>query len=158
GNAIRTDPPAGATVDRGTTVTLYVSTGPAPRTIPAVAGESRADTLAALRDLKLRATEGPAEFSDDIPAGAAVRTNPPAGGKVSRGAAVQVIFSKGPELVAVPNVIGRSLAAARRQLEAAGFTVAVKSLFGQSNGTVLGQSPLPLTRVRPGSTVTVGIL
>jgi serine/threonine-protein kinase len=158
GNAIRTEPSSGTTVDRGAGVTLFVSNGPRPRTIPALAGKSRSDAVSALKGLKLRTVEDGDEFSDDIPEGAVVRSVPPAGTRVSRGSTVHLVFSKGPRMVFVPSVIGLPLERARRQLEAAGFVVEVKSLFDQNVGNVVGQSPLPLTRAKRGSTVTIGVL
>jgi beta-lactam-binding protein with PASTA domain len=55
-------------------------------------------------------------------------------------------------------VVGTPLSQARRQLERAGFDVNVRSLFGQNDGDVLAQDPLPLTRAKEGSTVTLGVL
>jgi beta-lactam-binding protein with PASTA domain len=158
GSAVRTDPPAGTSVSRGARVTLVVSGGPAPRMVPDLTGRPRADAVATLSGLKLRITEAEDEFSDDVPAGAVIRTDPAAGKRVSRGSTVQIVLSRGPEKVPVPSVIGKPLAQAKRQLEAAGFVVVVKSLFGQNDGNVLGQTPLPLTRAKRGTTVTIGVL
>ena len=158
GNAIRTEPGSGTTVERGSRVTLFISKGPAPRTIPALAGRSRGAAVAALQRLKLDVVQAPLEFNDTVPAGAVIRTEPVAGTRVSRGSTVVIVLSKGPRLVWVPNVIGKSLDQARRQLERAGFDVKVRSLFGVNDGNVLAQDPLPLSRVKQGSTITLGVV
>jgi serine/threonine-protein kinase len=158
GNAIRTEPGAGTTVDRGAHVTLFVSTGPAKRTVPTLVGKSRGEAIETLNGLRLKFSQGPVEFSENVPAGAVIRSVPPAGSQVDRDSTVQLVLSKGPQRVRVPDVIGKPLGEAKRQLERAGFTVVVRSLFGQNNGDVLGQTPLPFKLVKPGATITLGVL
>src|SRR5262249_37080275 len=79
GQAIRTDPKAGSTVPRGARVILFISNGPAPRTIPDLAGRSRDDAAAALQALQLDVIEATPEFSNTVPADAVIRTEPAAG-------------------------------------------------------------------------------
>ena len=59
-----------------------------------------------------------------------------------------------PDLVTVPEVEGRRLAQARRELREAGLTVAVsKRPSDQTAGTVLAQRPISGLDVRPGRAV-----
>ena len=67
---------------------------------------------------------------------------------------VNLVISKGPEVVAVPNVFGKSEGDARAALESAGFTVTVKRTFGDSK-RVLNSNPSAGTQAKVGSTVTI---
>jgi serine/threonine-protein kinase len=158
GNAVRTDPAAGSTLSRGGSVTLYISTGPAPRTIPNLAGRSADDATTTLSGLRLRVAGRSVQPSDTIGAGLVVGTDPPAGSSVGRDSAVTLVVSAGPDLVPVPNVYGMSVDAATRKLTAAGFKVAVQSLLGQPSGHVIAETPGPFSRAKPGSTITLGVL
>jgi eukaryotic-like serine/threonine-protein kinase len=159
GQVIGTDPAAGTSVGKGAQVVVFVSIGPAPRTVPALGGRSPDDALAALQNLQLNAETGArAEFSDDVAAGKVVRTEPAAGQKVRRGGTVKLILSKGPELVSVPDVVDRPLNEAIQILKDKGLNPDVTSLFGQRTGRVLAQSPMPGQRVRKGATVTIGVV
>jgi serine/threonine-protein kinase len=158
GQAIRTDPRAGASVDRGSRVSVFVSSGPAPRTVPPLAGRSRDDAEQALTALRLNPTAGAREYSDTVPAGQVIRTEPAAGARVPRDSDVRVIVSRGAQLFRVPNVVGKSLTEAIRILRDHGFTPSVSSLFGERSGDVLAQDPLPGSLAKHGTTVTIGVL
>ena len=158
GNAIRTDPAAGSTLPRGGSVTLYLSTGPPPRTIPDLAGQSIQEATTALALLRLRVAGHSEQFSDSIGAGLVVGTDPAAGSSVARDSTVTLLISKGPNLVTVPSVLGLSVADATQTLQAAGFKVRVRSLFGQRSGSVIAQTPGALSQAKPGSTVIIGLL
>lgn len=140
-----------ATTPKGDEVDVRISDGPAPRTIPELAGMAQADAEAALTGLDLRpvVTE---EFSDDVDKGLVIRSEPPAGQTVPRDAEVGLFVSKGPDLVAVPNVIGKSLDDAVGMLEAAGFQVNAE---GPARGRVFESDPTAGTEVRRGTEVTI---
>ncbi len=77
--------PSDATLTTGgqvlpdTTVQLVISTGPAPRTVPTLAGLTVDQATAALQAVQLAATVGDAVFSDTVPAGSVVSAAPPDG-------------------------------------------------------------------------------
>jgi len=68
-----------------------------------------------------------------------------------------VTLSKGPELVAVPSVRGRSKDDAVAALKAAGFQVRVSAPLGEVFGLVSQQRPSG-GRAPKGSTVTVVVV
>jgi beta-lactam-binding protein with PASTA domain len=109
GAAIRTSPPADATVARNTRVTLFVSSGPAPApvTVPEVEDLPRNRALARLQAAGLRPISA-SESSDQVEKGLAIRTDPTAGAKVARGTAVRLFISSGPvpQKLDVPDVTG----------------------------------------------------
>src|SRR4029450_10188710 len=50
GTGVQEDPPANSLASKGSTVTLYVSKGPAQSVVPDVSSFSRADAIATLRN------------------------------------------------------------------------------------------------------------
>jgi len=86
GQVISISPGAGASVARGSTVTITVSQGPKPVIVPSVKGLSVTDAANALQaaGLTVSGTQG-------SPLGAAVSTDPGAGASVKKGTSVVII-------------------------------------------------------------------
>ena len=82
-----------------------------------------------------------------------IGTDPPAGQGANRGAQIVVHVSKGPEMVSVPNLVGKTLDAAQAQLQAAGFEVDTQSYL--PGRLVRAQSPAANTSVTKGTKVTL---
>ena len=143
------DAPAEAPKRSG--IELVVSKGPPPRTVPDVRGASEADARARLEQLGLKVARTDV-FSDDVEKGLVVRTNPPAGGSAARDSTVTLFVSKGPELVEVPTVLGRTYDEALSILEAAGLTGG--TVTGQGN-IVSRTDPAPGQFVRKGTAVNI---
>jgi serine/threonine-protein kinase len=142
-----------AEVPPGSAVPLRVSSGPAPRTIPAgLAGIAATDAVAQLEALGL-VVERTEQFSDDVPEGQSMGTDPGPGTEVPRGSTVVVIVSKGPELVPVPDVRGMDGSDAADELERQGFVV--ESIVGSPNRPVTSMDPEALAPVRPGASITL---
>ena len=140
-------------VETGTAITLVVSDGPEPRTVPAIVpGSAPADACAALAAVQL-GCEQVEVFDDAVPAGQVVGTAPAAGEQVPRDTSVQVQVSKGPELITVPDVSSRSVTDAIAQLEAAGLTV--DGVVGNPSRDVLITDPLPNEQVPRGTPVVL---
>ena len=59
-----------------------------------------------------------ADFSENVPPGAVISTEPGAGTKVARGGQIDAVLSKGPERFSMPTVVGLSQADAASALEA----------------------------------------
>lgn len=95
---------AGQEVPVGTTVTLVVSTGqpdePEQVAVPNVAGMSLEEARNQLYGDTLNPLpQAQEEFSDSVPEGTVIGTNPGAGQPVDPGSNVTIIVSKGPEQV-----------------------------------------------------------
>ncbi|HEY2332867.1 MAG TPA: PASTA domain-containing protein [Acidimicrobiales bacterium] len=133
-------------------VSLVVSTGPAPRTVPDVTGKSQADATAAITGAGLRVAVGPASFSDAA-VGTVVSSDPPAGRSVSRDSTVTISLSKGPDLVTVPDVKGMKAQAAINKLQDAGLQVTGQ--FGPPNGKVLITDPGAGSQVPRNTSVVI---
>ncbi len=141
-------------------VTLIVSAG----AVPDVGGMAPDEAMRVLGGVGLTATTGPEEFSD-FPQGTVSRIDPePNADGVPRvlrvNDSVTLILSRGPDLVQVPDVIGDNIAAAKAELEAAGFQVEVNSLIPEASwdnnlAVVASTSPGPGELAKRGSLVTI---
>jgi len=143
----------GEQVPKHTAIDLTVSAGPKPRTVPSLAGQSFAQAGAVLQQLGLTATRGPDAFSDTVPKDQVIGTSPAAGASLARGGTVTVTVSKGPDMVPVPDVSGKSVQDATTIMQQAGLTVA--NVFGPPNKKVFTTDPAVNTQVHRGSSVNL---
>ena len=153
GRVVAALPSSGLVPARGI-VTLVVSDGPAPRTIPQLGSDTWAGAEQALIGLRLVPIEQ-LSYSDTIPAGDVVSSSPAMGTTgVDVGSRVEVTVSRGPQEIAVPSVAGLSISAAIATLEHDGLQVAeqVGPPFATQASTT---APAPGTAVLPGTSVTL---
>ena len=77
----------------------------ATATVPSVQGRTQAEAVSAVRKAALdpKVTEA---FSEKVPTGVVISTDPGAGQTVRRGSDVALVVSKGPERYAVPRSSG----------------------------------------------------
>ena len=132
GDIISSDPPAGESVKPATKVAVVVSKGPEPVTMPTLVGTDGDAAEATLKELGLEVDRSN-KTSETVAKGLVISTNPEAGATAFRGDTVKLVVSKGPPLVEVPSVVGRSEAEARAALEQAGFTVNVNKPLGTAS-------------------------
>nr|WP_316782578.1 Stk1 family PASTA domain-containing Ser/Thr kinase [Streptomyces sasae] len=157
GTVISTDPAAGARIRSNDSVTLTVSDGPETVNVPDVQGRTLARAKALLRADGLEPGMVTREFSDDVPKGSVISTDPGAGAKRHAGAAVAFVVSKGSP-VDVPDVTGDSLDDARQELQQAGLKVTVSATEVSSQydqGQVAQQTPAGDAQAAAGDTVTL---
>jgi serine/threonine-protein kinase len=141
-----------AELAKGSEVPLVVSRGPEPRAIPeGLAGGTYEDAAAALEAVQLVPTRVE-EFSDDVEEGRVIELRP-GEGTAPRDSPVEVVVSKGPDLVAVPEVDGRDLDEAIAALEAAGLEVG--DVSGPARGQPFVTDPVAGEQVRRGTTVDI---
>ncbi|MDQ6796948.1 MAG: PASTA domain-containing protein [Actinomycetota bacterium] len=145
--------PKGGTAPTGAKIALTVSSGPAPRIVPNVAGQSFAAASAALAQVGLEAVKAD-DFSDSVPAGQVAGTNPAIGASVDRGSTVTVVVSQGQPTV--PDLKGLSVAEATAKLQAAGLEKG--GVYGPPGGRVFLTTPGSGTKVKRGASVSLFIL
>jgi serine/threonine-protein kinase len=150
-------PSAARDTKPGTSVTLVVSKGPEPVTVPSVEGRTRAEAEDTLKSAGLVA-KVVLVFDDDIAAGTVIHQDPPGGETAARGDTVTLTVSKGPEMVVVPDVQGKDRAGATAALQAVGLKVHFVEFPGRRGKRVADQDPNAGERVRRGSTVTCYML
>jgi eukaryotic-like serine/threonine-protein kinase len=156
--------PKGAVVDqnpeqnlrfvKGSQVTIIVSQGPQPVTIPDLHGQSASDAQATLEGLGF-VVQQKQDFSVQVPLGDVIRTDPAAGTSYPKGSKVTIVVSKGPKTFPMPNVIGMSRDAALAKLQSMGLIVNVVVIPQSSGNTVVLTSPDAGTTVHQGDHVTI---
>jgi eukaryotic-like serine/threonine-protein kinase len=143
---------------RGAALTLSVSQGPAPVTMPSLTGLTvdEAEKRLADDDIALTTTT---DWSSDVPKGQIISQDPGPGATVHRGDTVSVVVSDGVEMIAVPDVYHSGLSTARTTLEDAGFQVEVvhaDQYYGL--GFVVKQTPAAGTTAPRGTVVTLTVV
>jgi eukaryotic-like serine/threonine-protein kinase len=123
GSVISSVPPAGTSERPGGVISVTVSKGFAPVTVPNFSKLTlaQAQTLAAARHLQL--AQGTPAYSKTVALGAVISQSTQSGTSVPRNSTVTVVVSQGPPLVAVPDVVGLRPSEAVHMLQAAGFVV-----------------------------------
>ncbi|MDR0950611.1 MAG: Stk1 family PASTA domain-containing Ser/Thr kinase [Candidatus Ancillula sp.] len=125
GTITKVDPKGGTSVDKGATISVYVSTGPAQGTIPSVAGMSESDAKDALTNLgfdvkvgdlidcQLSANSSDSATSDmyakacDNPKDTVVGSDPASGSSdVTKGSTVTIYEASGNVLL--PSLVGKT--------------------------------------------------
>lgn len=138
GEVTRTDPAAGEEVKAGTPVTVFVSDGFPPLTVPNVVGKSEDDARADITAEGLELGEVTRTHSDTIDAGLVISQTPAGEAPAGPGDTVDLVISDGPEPVEVPDVVGMDIEQATEALEGLGFTVKTAQIW--FTGTVFEQS------------------
>ncbi|MEU6365589.1 Stk1 family PASTA domain-containing Ser/Thr kinase [Streptomyces sp. NPDC046931] len=159
GTVIGTDPPAGARIRSHDSVTLTVSDGPETVQVPDVKGDPLARAQDRLKKAGLVPGMVTQAFSEDVPRGSVMGTDPVAGTRRHGGSAIALTVSQGRP-VEVPEVTGSSVGDATDDLEEAGLKVRIADTQVTSEfdaGQVARQSPEPGKEVGEGDTVTLTI-
>ena len=145
----------GEKVERGRTITFYISSGAEPVTVPDVVGQDADAAESALTSEGLTVRRD-YDYSSRYAEGTVFRTDPTSGNEVEKGTAVTIYISQGPEpvdtTVSIPSVVGYDYSVAYNRLTAAGFSVALAQGCSAS-GVVTDQSPTG--SAAEGATITL---
>ena len=156
GRVVSSDPRPGERLRREATVALVVSRGRRPIEVSSWVGKPADQAKAAL--VKAGFVVSTTQVFDDAVLADDVVAQTPSSGTGFRGTKVALVVSKGPELVAVPRVVGSQIGAARKLLASQGFKVVVQNAFGGFFGTVRFQTPAAGERVKAGATITLTVV
>jgi serine/threonine-protein kinase len=157
GQVMSTTPAAETSVKRATPVALMISAGRQPIKLTDWTGQPADKAVRAMTDAKLKVDTAKQDWSDTVPKGSVISQSP-ATGTLFAGDLVTMVISKGPELVAVPSVIGQQERPARATLERLGFKVKVDRAFGGYFRTVRLQSVAGGSEAPRGSTITLTVV
>lgn len=146
---------AGTKLKRGATVDFVVSKGPKPIEVASYEGKPADQAKKDLEGQGFVVTSSEAN-SATVAAGLVI-SQAPNSGQGKKGDTITLVISKGPVMVAVPTVRGKSKADATAALEAAGFKVTSKSIVtrGLAFGLAYGTDPGSGTMVAEGSTISL---
>ncbi|MDF2472099.1 MAG: pknB, partial [Rhodococcus erythropolis] len=159
GNVITTRPVAGVRIEKGSTVTIDVSTGPEQVAIPRLTGLSQDDAEKKLNSVGLRLDPTIGKAASTIAeVDKIVNQDPAVGVSVVLDSAVSITVGTGPEQVRVPDVTGQREEVARPNIEGAGFVVQITEIdSGLPKGQVVSTDPTGGTSATKGSTVTLRV-
>lgn len=143
GHVLWQDPPPESDVARGIVVTLTVSSGPGPVFVPdVVAFESdQARQVLEAAGLRIGHVDTVANAAE---AGVIVATRPGTGASRPPGGAIDLIVSRGPADIRVPDLVGLRQEEARERLESAGLrlgTITTRPARRAPVGVVVDQRP-----------------
>jgi beta-lactam-binding protein with PASTA domain len=140
---ISTDPGPGRRVRKDGTVGAVISLGPERHDVPDVRGQTLDDAQQALDQAKLEFGEAVERFHEQVASGQVIGTDPPPGTALKRNTAVDVIVSKGPRPITIPNFSGKAVAPATRALQKLGFKVEASEVNSDTVpvGRIVSQSP-----------------
>jgi len=125
-------------------------------TTPGVVGVARAAAVERLDGAGLESTVGDPEYSETVPRGEVLRSDPEPGERVLDGGTVTLVLSLGPERYDVPRLAGKGEDRAQNLVQRANLSVGdpiARWSEKVPEGTVLGSRPQAGTSLRPDSAV-----
>ena len=126
--------------------------------IPSIVGLSQSDAKSALTPLGLSLLITSKSFSEDIPKGKIISSDPGGGGHLSKGGTVKIVLSKGAERIAIPSISGMTPDAASAAIIAAGLKVGNTTQSFSSTiatGMIIDAEPVAGSPVRRNSLVNL---
>jgi serine/threonine-protein kinase len=135
----------------------YRISGPGNKiAIPSLAGMSQTQAATAVAELGLKIGEVQEVFSEDVPKGKVITSNPPGGGRVEVAGEVLLIVSKGKDRIEVPELVGLTVEEAAAALKSKNLKVGrVSEKFSDTfeAGLLINGNPVSGTPVRKDSSV-----
>jgi eukaryotic-like serine/threonine-protein kinase len=162
GTVLSQAPPKGTTVDNGSTVVLTVAKARPTVAVPHLVGLTVAQAQTALQAVNLQLSQPTTAFSDTVPSGHIISSNPAEGAQVAKQTFVDVVVSQGQQMVTVPDLVSGclSVTAAENQLSQLGLVgqlgaPTTKNPLCVNADRIAAQEPPAGTSVPVGTTVTI---
>ena len=149
GYVIASDPKEGSEVKSKSIVNLIVSKGVEQLTLSSYVGKGGEQALSELNDLGFD-IDVKYSFSDKVFKGQVITQSPEKAELIGKGSKIELVISKGPEFVFVPNVLGKNKNDASIDLENLGLKVSAKG-----SGKVNNITPAIGSKVKQGTVVTI---
>ncbi|AOZ73474.1 hypothetical protein BK816_04770 [Boudabousia tangfeifanii] len=156
-HVISLDPAPGTSIKHDSAVNLVVSKGRQPFKVPNLIGLEKPEAVKILDESVFKYTTSE-EFNDEVPAGKVISQSIDPDKDAFRADEINLVISKGPDLVEVPQTFGMQLDRATQKLEDAGFKVRVEKLYGGLFGTVRTSDPAGGQKAKRGATITLKIV
>ena len=138
GQIVSQTPEANEKVDKDAKVRVIISGGPEIKevTVPTgMEGKTLEEATQILAGVNLNADPQYA-FDSTVPNGNVISVNPAGGTTLSEGSSVTLTVSQGPEMVQVPNVVGKTEAEARATMTGDPYYLTVSNVTTQYDDTV----------------------
>ncbi|HEM6083268.1 TPA: Stk1 family PASTA domain-containing Ser/Thr kinase [Streptococcus suis] len=164
GLVIKTNPQANASVEKESSVTLYVSNGVAPQLVPDVVGKTQDSASQILQASGFYVGTITLEFSDSVESGHVISTDPIAHTELEKGSAISLVVSKGKAIV-MPDLTSGQLtySEASSHLQALGVKVANiekqedRSYYSTTSDIVVSQYPAAGSTIEGTVTLYVSV-
>jgi beta-lactam-binding protein with PASTA domain len=156
---LQQDPPAGSRQKRGTSVVLAISSGQKTAEVPVTSNMSQQQARIAIENTGLTMGNVSEQLSDQ-PRGLVISSSPPPGTKLDLPGSVDIVLSKGPASIQVPDLYGRSVGEARSMIEQLGLRIAGVSRDTSSlqpENTIIRQLPAAGQTVPAGGAVSLTV-
>ncbi|MCD8055084.1 MAG: Stk1 family PASTA domain-containing Ser/Thr kinase [Lachnospiraceae bacterium] len=159
GLVIDTNPSMGTTADKGSTVSLIISAGPATVTVdvPDVTGLTKSKAVEKLENLGLKVTTSEAA-SDTVSEGLVISQSVDEGTEVEEGTSISIVVSTGSAKVTVPNLKYYTLSEAKSALKELGLEIGeVEEEYSDDSmkGVVISQSIDSGESVEKGTSIDI---
>ncbi|WP_329102856.1 Stk1 family PASTA domain-containing Ser/Thr kinase [Streptomyces sp. NBC_01439] len=135
----------------------YINSGQFTK-VPNLLGKTEAEARSRLSEAGLGVKGVNRKFSDAFDRGTVMKTDPSGGGRIRGNDAVTLTISRGPEVVAVPNLKGRPLEEATAELTRSGLAPGmVTQAFSQdiAQGSVISTNPAGGEKRAPDTAVSL---
>lgn len=140
------DPPPAKRIIKGGIITVSLSLGPERYPVPDVVGLEASAARGDIEATKLKFKQGTGKYSDSVPQGVVISTDPKAATELKPGETVTVVVSKGRAPISVPDFKGRNINEARSEAQRLGLIVVEQYKDNdQPTDTIIDQSPKPGT-------------
>ena len=137
----------------------YALIGPGSRVVvPSTVGANQAEAKAALGVLGLTFVVAEKRYSEDIPEGLVIESDPAAGKRVDQGGNINLVISKGPERYIIPQLVGLTPEAATNLLSQLPIKLQpiVKRFSSEiPKGYVMDSNPLSGAKVKRDSKIAI---
>jgi serine/threonine-protein kinase len=157
GQVAKTTPEIGSELKPGERVDLVISKGAKPVEVPKVVGKQIKAVEVNLNSLGLQVARTNV-FSETVKKNTVMSIKPKAGNIVPSGSTVEVVVSKGPPPVTVPNLVDMPRQKAIAALKRIGLQARVEVGTVAPLNRVISQSPVAGTEIPKGSAVTIRII
>jgi serine/threonine-protein kinase len=143
GIVIRTTPAAQERIAKNATVNITVSQGPRMEIVPGVVGISEGDAIDQLAAAGFSVGTKDKVYSDTVPSGEVMSTDPVAAASVRHDTPVNMVVSQGPQPITIPDLKGVTEDAAKSQLAEFAMVVTTETVrtVDVNKGEVLKTDP-----------------
>lgn len=157
GLVLSQNPQPQAKVKKGSTVYLIVSKGSQLVKIPNLIGQSLSQANLLLDRLGLNVRNITRDYSDTIAEDLIILQTPAPNTKVKKGSFVDLVLSKGPRPIKVPDLVGKTVAEAQALLASRGLAMRRQDEFNEQMeaGRIIRQDPSAGVSAVRGEAVTV---
>lgn len=147
GCVVEISPTPGMQMNHNKNITVILSKGPMPVSMPDVVNLTKEEADKAFNEAKLVPNYSE-EFNDKVEKGKIISASVQKGTQMHWGDKLDVVVSKGPKTITMPDVRNKNANDARRILESLGLKVNISAPLGDLMHTVRFQSAAPGSQVR----------